>query len=1025
MGEGIPAILFRDHRIARLAVQAPPVWLWRADLKGIVWANATGAACFHAATLQGLASQRFSPTEPRLAQLARIAGMLYPGGAPRLARLRGVTPGIGQAILCTVSRTVVNDAPGILVIAQESAGHDLRLAARIEFLLAGSHEAMAAFAPDGRLVAATPAGRAIIGVAATAAAIGAGPLVTAALAEGGATGDTPLGRANFIRVGHDAATALIAFFAAAPAEPTRKDTGAGLRVTPVASGPAVEPGPLRIEPPPPDRRVPLRFVWQMDQLGRFTLGSDDFIEAIGSRTAVVLGRPWGEIAAELELDPDNAVLRAVETRDTWSGIVVSFPVDGSGDRVRVELSGLPIYDRDRTFLGYRGFGVCRDVERLTQLGWTRRAPVLPSVDRMPTTGIAPSATEPERQKTGSFDDAEAVLALLQRTDGELSIGPELELLEVEEGVDEMPPAGSARPENVLLFPAALPDGKPRAAAAAVPAAAAALSVGEHDAFQEIARRLQARLAPGALPGPGAAHPVPSDTPAAAESDDATVDGSSALPTFPAADAGASGLTAFLNALPVGFMVHRHGQPLFANRAFLAAIGYSGLDELIEVGWLHSLSIDTEADPPTGPGQIGQALTIVGRGGTELPISARLVPVPWDDESALALVLDQSAAPDHHERTEFALRRSEAQLRDLHAIIDTAFDGLIVLSSEGLIVSASRSAEVLFGYEPGALVRRPFRELFALESRGTVLDELDRVRRGGGVAAGGREVTGQTRQGRGIPVSAILGREPDCADRFYALFRDLMPRKKAEAELLAQRQDAERAVADHADLLEKLSKSVRSAVTSITGIVDAMLEERFGPLGNERYRGCLRELRAVSDHIGGLVDSANSLSQAEAGTLDLNFLPVDFNKLVQGCVKALQADANRDRIIIRQALSPRLRPVLADAQSLQQIVGNLLANAIRHAGAGGQVIVSTGETERGHVVFRVRDTGASGLKSPDPIVQGRREPALPPDLSRGTSVDMVLTRTLAEANRGTLNISSKANEGTLFEVSFPGARIPAE
>ncbi len=143
------------------------------------------------------------------------------------------------------------------------------------------------------------------------------------------------------------------------------------------------------------------------------------------------------------------------------------------------------------------------------------------------------------------------------------------------------------------------------------------------------------------------------------------------------------------------------------------------------------------------------------------------------------------------------------------------------------------------------------------------------------------------------------------------------------------------------------------------------------------------------------------------------------------LKALQAEANRDRIIIRQALSPRLRPVLADAQSLQQIVGNLLANAIRHAGAGGQVIVSTGETERGHVVFRVRDTGASGFKSPDPIVQGSRELAPLPDLSRGTSVDMVLTRTLAEANRGTLNISSKANEGTLFEVSFPGARIPAE
>jgi len=219
--------------------------------------------------------------------------------------------------------------------------------------------------------------------------------------------------------------------------------------------------------------------------------------------------------------------------------------------------------------------------------------------------------------------------------------------------------------------------------------------------------------------------------------------------------------------------------------------------------------------------------------------------------------------------------------------------------------------------------------------------------------------------------------------------------------------------------------VRGALASITGFVDLMLEERHGPLGNERYRGCLRELRAAADHINGLVDNTDGLSRAESETHDLDFVPVDFNGLVQGCIKTLQVEANRDRIIIRSALSPRLRPVLADAQSLQRIVSNLLANAIRHAGAGGQVIVSTTETERGHVVFRVRDTGASGLKSPDLPASAQKATASAPDYSRGASVDMVLTRTLAEANRGTLHISSKADEGTLFEVSFPGARIPAE
>jgi PAS domain S-box-containing protein len=1008
----------RDDRIAGLALQAPPVWLWRADLTGLLWANAAGAACLRASTLSVLAAQRFSQSEPRLAQLARIAGTLYPGGAPRLARLRGLVPVIGRAVLCTVSRIVVNNDPAILVAAQESAADDLPLADRLGFLLAGASEAMAAFTPDGRLVAATPSGRAMIGRADAASAIGADALVTAALADGAAAGDIPLGRASIIRVGGDAVTALLAVFQAAPHEAADAEAEIWPPAAPAAAGHAIEPLPLRIGAPLSDRRIPLRFVWQMDQHGCFTLGSDEFIETVGSRTAVELGRPWREIAAELDLDPENAVLRAIETRETWSGIVVSFPIDGSSDRVRVELSGLPIYDREHVFLGYRGFGVCRDVERHSQFGWVRRAP---SVGSGAATLIAPCAVEPGPPAAGLLDDADAILTLLHRTDGALSIGPELEWVE-EKPAGEQAPAESVQPENILMFPAATTDGKSRAAAP-IAAGPAALSLGEHDAFQEIARRLQARLASDAPSGPGAAQGAASDAPIIAEDRGLSAEEVAEFPTLPGGSDTFS-LPPFLDALPVGLLVYRQGQPLYANRAFLAATGFSRLADLAEAGGLDGLP--DGIDVAIGLGPVAPLVTIIGRGGTTAPIAARLIAVPWGGKSALALVLlHQADASDQIEVASLALHRSEAQLGELRAIIDTAFEGLIVLSRDGFIVSVNRRAEVLFGQAPAALVRRPFADLFAPESRRAALDYLDKVRRRESFIASGHELTGQTRHGRAIPLSVNLAEMPGDGDTFCAVFRDLTPHKKAEADLLAQRRDAERAVADHADLLERLSSSVRGALASITGFVDLMLEERHGPLGNERYRGCLRELRAAADHINGLVDNTDGLSRAESETHDLDFVPVDFNGLVQGCIKTLQVEANRDRIIIRSALSPRLRPVLADAQSLQRIVSNLLANAIRHAGAGGQVIVSTTETERGHVVFRVRDTGASGLKSPDLPASAQKATASAPDYSRGASVDMVLTRTLAEANRGTLHISSKADEGTLFEVSFPGARIPAE
>src|SRR5205085_2157698 len=99
---------------------------------------------------------------------------------------------------------------------------------------------------------------------------------------------------------------------------------------------------------------PLRFVWQMDEEGRFTLPSEEFITLMGSRTAALVGKSWQEIATALDLDPQGQIARAIASQETWSGLSVSWPCDAGLITLPVELSGLPIFDRDRNFRGYRG-----------------------------------------------------------------------------------------------------------------------------------------------------------------------------------------------------------------------------------------------------------------------------------------------------------------------------------------------------------------------------------------------------------------------------------------------------------------------------------------------------------------------------------------------------------------------------------------------------------------------------------------------------------------------------------------------
>src|SRR5262249_7499233 len=112
-----------------------------------------------------------------------------------------------------------------------------------------------------------------------------------------------------------------------------------------------------------ERHRPVRFLWQLDAPARLTLAPAAVACLGGAPTLEQLGRPWRETAAAWGVDPDGRVEHAIASGETWNGIRLAWPL-GRGERVTVELSGVPVFDRDRSFHGYRGFGICRDVVRL-------------------------------------------------------------------------------------------------------------------------------------------------------------------------------------------------------------------------------------------------------------------------------------------------------------------------------------------------------------------------------------------------------------------------------------------------------------------------------------------------------------------------------------------------------------------------------------------------------------------------------------------------------------------------------------
>jgi signal transduction histidine kinase len=184
---------------------------------------------------------------------------------------------------------------------------------------------------------------------------------------------------------------------------------------------------------------------------------------------------------------------------------------------------------------------------------------------------------------------------------------------------------------------------------------------------------------------------------------------------------------------------------------------------------------------------------------------------------------------------------------------------------------------------------------------------------------------------------------------------------------------------------------------------------------------MRDIRISGQRVVALINDLLELSRIETGKLDLAFSNQNLNELVENCVAAMQAEANRGRTIIRTSLAPALPPVVADARALRQIALNLIGNSIQLARSGGQVIVSTALTDFGEVVLRVRDTG-QGLN--DTEVAAAMEPfrnvAPSEQASDSQALSLSLTKALVEANRAQFHIRTAPHSGTLVEVVFPHA-----
>lgn len=1094
-----------DPRLSVHATSPLPAWLWSLDGSRVLWANAVGAKFFGAANAALLAQKTFGPADGHRRQVTRLARQLPASGAVRLERLRGFGAALGTLMTCACARLSFADGrEAVLVTAMDAGARTMPLVERLLRLVDGATVPMAAFAPDGLFIGASEAARPLRGFRHLGEA-GLEQARSDALATGRAELPIGFGKMVLQRVGTGADVGLVALIepAVAQAAPVTESTPVAAPVAEPEAAPApappapVEPVPQAVETPPANepaagidlfdvfaeletpvenpsvaivppqpapitlsmveppghaetrsahadtpRQHPLRFLWQMDAEGRFVLGSDEFIRLIGPHTTAGFGRPWREIADEFALDPDGRVAQALASHDTWAGITVNWPADG-GEHLPVELAGLPVYDRERNFAGFKGFGVCRDLDGLNRLDALRRYELF---------------AEPRLAQRLSADVAEP--------------GPEAEAEAPPPPVVEPPPEPEPTPEPVAEPPSPIIDANSHPTDPETPVEtppnvvpfrapgdlrspsdprSPTLTPVENSAFNELARQLSERLEREreTIASAAAEPPVEEITQEAPTPEPGAPLAAAEWLSEPAPPAQGHSTRdrALLDLVPTGMLIYRLDRLLYANPAFLTRTGYADLGALEDAGGLDALYVEPGVSAASSTSQAGTPVTIsaaIANGEQPLVTTeAHLHTIDWDGASAHALICALPSAapvvaaplmaepvvviPDLPEADFGAeLDAGDADAEDLAAILDTTAEGIVMFDAEGNIHACNRSAEALFGYDGEALMQQNLVTLFVPESQQIVIDYLESLKSQdiASLLDHGREVLGREKKGGVLPLAMIMGRTRPDGPNFFAVFRDLSHSKKGESELTQARRLVDGAANAKADMLARISHEIRTPLNAIIGFAEVMISERFGSLGNERYGEYMKDIRASGERVITIIDDLLELSRIETGKLDLNFANLNLNDLVEACVTVMQPQANRERIIIRTSLAHALPQVTADGRALRQVTMNLISNSIRLASAGGQVIVSTALNDRGEIALRIRDTG-HGLS--DKELAAAMEPFRTPppgDAADNSALSLSLTKALVEANRAQFNIKSAGHSGTLIEVVFAPALAKA-
>ncbi|MGH7342348.1 MAG: PAS domain S-box protein, partial [Candidatus Rokuibacteriota bacterium] len=368
-----------------------------------------------------------------------------------------------------------------------------------------------------------------------------------------------------------------------------------------------------------------------------------------------------------------------------------------------------------------------------------------------------------------------------------------------------------------------------------------------------------------------------------------------------------------------------------------------------------------------------------------------------------------------------------QRRQLNALLDHALDAVIVADREGRIRTWNPRAEQLFGWSRDEVMGRTLAdtivppslreahrrgiERYLATGEGPVLNRLI-------------ELPALRRDGTEIPVEiSITPVQLGNTIIFSAFLRDISERKRVESErasLLAREQgarsEAEAANRAKDEFLTVLSHELRTPLNAVYGWVRMLRAHQLDEAASARA------LEAIDRNANAqvqLIDDLLDVSRVITGKMRLDVRPVDLRAVIEGALDAVRPAAEAKAIRLQHVLDPRAGPITGDAARLQQVVWNLLINAVKFTPKSGRVQVHL-QRVNSHVEIVVSDTGQGMAPEVLPFVfdRFRQADSSSTRTHSGLGLGLALVKHLVELHGGSVVAHSPGEgRGATFVVKL--------